>query len=163
MKINEDFILCQWCIHNIYGIRLTVLELHCAGGRKVTIIANILARGWHGGLGERPGLLCSALEHKHSLIWKSTASVSRFLTAQSLCATWPPRAARSMLHCALLCAHQANRCTLRMQNTDVNIHGWRMPQLNCHQNPQLRFRKIGAHGSLNCSGERWTVLGNGKG
>ncbi len=25
-----------------------------------------------------------------------------------------------------------------------------MPQLNCHQNPQLRFRKIGAHGALNC-------------
>ncbi len=38
--------------------------------------------------------------------------------------------------------------------TDVNIHGWRMPQLNCHQNPQLRLSKIGAHGALNCSGER---------
>ncbi len=46
--------------------------------------------------------------------------------------------------------------------TDVNIHGWGMPQLNCHQNPQLRFRKIGAHGALNCSGER-EVLCNGKG
>ncbi len=46
--------------------------------------------------------------------------------------------------------------------TDVNIHGWQMPQLNCHQNPQLMFRKIGAHGALHCSGER-EVLCNGKG